>query len=191
MTEYPTFQGEVAFQVPTAGRARKTRYKILGSLEHTTAPVLIGLHGSPGSGHEYPVPLADLYQPCGIPTALYYQIGCGRSAHLREKTGDTDFWTFGLFIKGLDNLVDHLNIQDRGFFLLGQSWGGVLGVSYAMSGGEGASPPGLKKLVVSSGPASIALYGKSFALVFLFLQHSLALSAFSICASFCIHGYTP
>lgn len=161
MTEFPIIEGEVDFEVPNAGKPCKTWYKILGSLEETTAPVLIGLHGGPGSGHEYLVPLADLYRPHGIPTLLYDQIGCGRSTHLREKMGDAEFWSFDLFIKELDNLIDHLNIRKRGFFLLGQSWGGVLAASYAMSGGEGGSPPGLKKLVIASGPASIPLYGRS------------------------------
>lgn len=164
MTEFPVTEGEVAFDVPNAGKPCKTWYKILGSLEQTTAPVLIGLHGGPGSGHEYLAPLADLYQPYGIPTLLYDQLGCGRSTHLREKMGDTEFWTFDLFIKELDNLIDHLKIRKRGFFLLGQSWGGVLGATYAMRGGEG-----LKKLVISSGPASIPLYGELIAVVFLFL----------------------
>lgn len=176
MTEFPVVEGEVAFEVPNAGKPCKTWYKILGSLERTTAPVLIGLHGGPGSGHEYLAPLADLYQPYGIPTVLYDQIGCGRSTHLRDKMGDTEFWSFDLFIRELDNLIDHLNIRDRGFFLLGQSWGGVLGASYAMSGGEGPSPRGLKKLVICSGPSSIPLYGKSIVPVFLFLHNLVYLS---------------
>lgn len=164
MTEFPISEGEVAFEVPDAGKPCKTWYKILGSLEDTTAPVLIGLHGGPGSGHEYLTPLADLYRPYGIPTVLYDQIGCGRSTHLREKMGDAKFWSFDLFIRELDNLVDHLKLREKGFFLLGQSWGGVLGASYAMSRGEGKSPPGLKKLVICSGPSSIPLYGESLIL---------------------------
>lgn len=162
MTEFPVTEGEVAFDVPDAGKPCKTWYKILGSLEKTTAPVLIGLHGGPGSGHEYLAPLADLYKPYGIPTVLYDQIGCGRSTHLREKMGDAEFWSFDLFIRELDNLVDLLNIRERGFFLLGQSWGGVLAASYAMRGGE---EKGLKKLVISSGPSSIPLYGEFLVLV--------------------------
>lgn len=171
MTEYPITEGEVAFEVPNAGKPCKTWYKILGSLEDTTAPVLIGLHGGPGSGHEYLVPLADLYKPYKIPTVLYDQIGCGRSTHLRDKMGDTEFWSFDLFIRELDNLIDHLGLRERGFFLLGQSWGGILGASYAMNGGQGASPRGLKKLVICSGPSSIPLYGE----LLIFCFHNLRL----------------
>lgn len=93
MAELPTTEGEVAFEVPEAGKPCKTFYKILGSLEATTGPVLIALHGGPGAGHEYLSPLGDLYAaPYNIPTVLYDQIGCGRSTHLREKNGDEAFW---------------------------------------------------------------------------------------------------
>lgn len=99
--QLPISEGEVAFEVPDAGKPCKTWYKILGSLEDTTGPVLIGLHGGPGSGHEYLVPLADLYRPYSIPTVLYNQIGCGRSTHLREKMGNAQFWSYDLFIREL------------------------------------------------------------------------------------------
>ncbi|KAL1852903.1 hypothetical protein Daus18300_011985 [Diaporthe australafricana] len=160
MTKCPISEGEVALDVPSAGKPCKTWYKILGSLDSTTGPVLIALHGGPSSGHEYLVPLADLYKPYGIPTVLYDQIGCGRSTHLREKVGDTEFWSFELFIKELDNLIDHLDLRNRGFFVLGQSWGGVLAASYAMSRPQGKSPIGLRKQVITSGPSSIPLYEK-------------------------------
>lgn len=63
--------------------------------------------------------------------------------------------SFDLFIRELDNLIDTLNIRAGGFFILGQSWGGVLGAQYAMG-----QPQGLKKLVICSGPADISLYAK-------------------------------
>lgn len=160
MTAFPTSEGEVPFEVPAAGKSCKTWYKIFGSLENTTGPVLIGLHGGPGAGHEYITPLADLYKLYGIPVLLYDQIGCGRSTHLREKNGDAKFWSFELFISELDNLIDHLEVRERGFYLLGQSWGGVFAASYAMPQYHGGrTPEGLRKLIIHSGPASIPLYG--------------------------------
>lgn len=161
MTKFPVSEGELAWDVPDAGKPCKTWFKILGDLESTHGPALIALHGGPGAGHEYLVPLADLYKPYGIPVVLYDQIGCGRSTHLREKMGDAGFWSFDLFIKELDTLIDHLNLRGRGFFLLGQSWGGVLAASYAMHQPQGKTPTGLRKLVISSGPSSIPLYGKT------------------------------
>jgi len=100
------------------------------------------------------LPLSDLNEKYGIPIIFYNQIGSGRSTHLRE---DTTFWTFDLYIQELDNLVEQLNLRDRGFCLVGQSWGGTFGASYASR-----QPRGLKKLIISGGPASIPLLVKGF-----------------------------
>lgn len=163
MTTFPITEGEVPLDVPAAGKPCHTWYKLFGSLDATTTaagPILIALHGGPGAGHEYLMPLVDLYTRYGIPVLLYDQIGCARSTHLREKNGDAEFWSFELFISELDNLIDRLGLRERGFYLLGQSWGGVLAASYAMPRYHGGkTPEGLRKLIVHSGPASIPLYG--------------------------------
>ncbi|KAI0436500.1 Alpha/Beta hydrolase protein [Xylaria telfairii] len=154
MTSVPQ-QGEVAFDAPGAGKPCKTWYKIYGDPGSHPGPALVALHGGPGAGHEYLSPLIDIYEKYDIPVVFYDQVGCGRSTHLREKMGDTTFWTFDLFIKELDNLVDHLNLRTKGFYILGQSWGGMLGGSYAA-----LAPRGLKKLILLGSPASIPLLVK-------------------------------
>lgn len=84
---------------------------------------------------------------------LYDQLGEGRSTHLPAKKNDKSFWTGDLFCAELDNLLDHLGLRSTGFDLLGQSWGGMLASFYAAR-----RPRGLRKLVLSSAPASVALY---------------------------------
>ncbi|KAI0020710.1 proline-specific peptidase [Xylariomycetidae sp. FL0641] len=153
MAAAPVTEGEVAFEAPNAGKPCKTWYKVHGSLEDTSSPALIALHGGPGAGHEYLSPLEGLYEQHRIPVVFYDQVGCGRSTHFREKAGDTSFWTFDLFIAELDNLIDHLKLRERGFYVLGQSWGGMFGAIYATR-----RPVGLKKLVIASSPASVPLY---------------------------------
>lgn len=145
-------EGEVAFDAPGANKPCKTWYKIYGDVSSHQGPALIALHGGPGAGHEYLSPLIDIYEKYSIPVVFYDQVGCGRSTHFREKYVDTTFWTFELFIKELDNLLDHLQLREKGFYLLGQSWGGMLGGAYAA-----LKPKGLKKLVLASAPASIPL----------------------------------
>ncbi|KAI0099256.1 Alpha/Beta hydrolase protein [Nemania sp. FL0031] len=147
---HPTREGEVEFPAPGAGKPCLTWYKVVGKLE---APPLIALHGGPGAGHEYMETLVDLYEQHGIPIVLYDQVGCGRSTHFREKHGDEGFWTMDLFVAELDNLIDHLQLRDLGFSLLGQSWGGILGGAYACR-----RPKGLRKLIIAGGPASMPLY---------------------------------
>ena len=55
----------------------------------------------------------------------------------------------------LDDLIDHLEFR-KGLSILGHSWGGMLGAVYAAT-----HPVGLKKLLISSAPASIPLYIKA------------------------------
>jgi pimeloyl-ACP methyl ester carboxylesterase len=52
----------------------------------------------------------------------------------------------------LANLIDHLGLRDRGYCLLGQSWGGMVSGAYACR-----RPQGLRKLIIAGGPASIPL----------------------------------
>ncbi|RWA06158.1 hypothetical protein EKO27_g8945 [Xylaria grammica] len=151
----PHYQGEVAFDAPGAGKPCKTWYKIYGDLESQLGPALVVLHGGPGAGHEYLSPLIETYEKYNIPVIFYDQVGCGQSTRFREKMGDTTFWTFELFIQELDNLIDHLQLRTKGFHLLGQSWGGMLGGAYAA-----LRPQGLRKLILSGAPASIPLLAK-------------------------------
>jgi len=86
----------------------------------------------------------------GRPVVHYDQLGGGRSTHMPEKGGD--FWTVDLFLEELENLLVHLGINER-YFLLGQSWGGMLGAEHGIR-----RPAGLKALVISNSPASMALW---------------------------------
>ena len=148
----PTKEGTIAFSAPGASEACSTYYRIFGPLPSTSAPLpLICLHGGPGCASEYLLPLTDL--SAARPVILYDQLGCGRSTHLPDRRGDTDFWTEALFRAELDNLIDALGIREGGFHLLGHSWGGMLGAAYAAT-----RPRGLRGLVVSNSPASIPLW---------------------------------
>ncbi|KAI1283949.1 Alpha/Beta hydrolase protein [Xylaria sp. FL0933] len=156
MAAYPATEGKISIDVPEAGKPCNTWYRIVGDLNEAVKPPVIALHGGPGSGHDSMVALTELYEKWGIPVIFYDQIGCGRSTHLREKMGDEQFWTFDLFIRELDNIIDHLNLREKGFHLIGQSFGGMLAGAYAAR-----QPVGLKKIVLSSSPASMPLYKES------------------------------
>ncbi|KAI0395126.1 proline iminopeptidase [Xylariaceae sp. FL0594] len=145
-------EGTIVFRDPKISKPCQTWYKLYGKLER---PPLLVLHGGPGAGHDYMIPLVDVYRELGIPVLFYDQIGCGRSTHFPEKMGDDSFWNFDLFLNELENLVTHFELHRLGFYLLGQSWGGMLGASYASS-----RPAGLRKLILAGSPASIPLYIK-------------------------------
>lgn len=125
-----------------------TWYRVTGDLDSGMTPLVV-LHGGPGCTHDYVIALADLAKS-GRPVVHYDQLGGGRSTHLPERGGD--FWTVQLFLDELDNLLDSLGIADD-YHLLGQSWGGMLGAEHAIR-----QPQGLRSLVLSNSPASMALW---------------------------------
>ncbi|KAF2270617.1 proline-specific peptidase [Lojkania enalia] len=156
MAEMLTTEGEIPFAAPNTDKPTKTWYKIVGDITKSTSPPLILCHGGPGAGHESLLSLTDLCEQYGIPVVFYDQIGCGKSTHFKENMGDEKFWSIELYWAELDNLIDSLKLREKGFYLLGQSWGGMLVGSYAAK-----QPAGLRKVIISSGPASGALYLKS------------------------------
>jgi len=148
MSQIPSKEGTIPFQIPRRYDVLcTTYYKIFGDLSCGAPPVVV-LHGGPGAGHEYLLSFADLWPRYGLPVVFYDQIGCASSTHLPQANGDRDFWHESLFLAELDNLLDHLNLRG-GYHILGQSWGGMLGASYAAT-----QPRGLRRLVLASGLAS-------------------------------------
>ncbi|RFU24394.1 hypothetical protein B7463_g11939, partial [Scytalidium lignicola] len=148
-------EGTVAFDVPSAGKPCETWYQIFGDLSNGKTPV-VAIHGGPGLSHHYMDDVQELNPKHDIPVIFYDQIGNGRSTHLPEKAGDTSFWTEQLFHDELTNLVKKLGIEDN-YSLLGHSWGGMMGSTFAAK-----RPEGLKKLVLSNAPASITGWSEAY-----------------------------
>jgi L-proline amide hydrolase len=130
--------------------AGETWYRVVGDLDPDApqTPVVI-CHGGPGAAHDYTEPIADLSR-FGRACVLYDQLGCGRSEHRPD--APSDFWRPQLFKDELVELTRHLGIEQR-HAVVGQSWGGMLGMEYALD-----QPPGLKGLVVCDSPASMTLW---------------------------------
>ena len=126
-----------------------TWYRVVGDLKSGKTPVMV-LHGGPGAGHNYCEPIADLIAQSGRAAVLYDQIGCGNSTHLPD--APKEFWTPELFMEELVLLTKHLGIADD-YAIVGQSWGGMLGMQFAIS-----QPQGLKALVVADSPASMEVW---------------------------------
>jgi L-proline amide hydrolase len=126
----------------------RTWYRVTGDLDAGPAPLVV-VHGGPGSSHDYLENLAAI-AGSGRAVVHYDQVGGGRSTHLPGRGGD--FWTVALFLDELDNLLAHLGVAGR-YQLLGQSWGGMLGAEHAVR-----RPAGLRALVISNSPASMALW---------------------------------
>lgn len=126
-----------------------TWYRVLGDLTSAKTPVMV-LHGGPGAGHNYCEPLAELIAQTGRPVILYDQIGCGNSTHLPD--APAEFWRPELFMEELVLLTQHLKIADR-YAIVGQSWGGMLGMQFAIT-----HPKGLTAIVIADSPASMQVW---------------------------------
>jgi len=148
MASVQVTEGEIDFPISTISKPCKTWYKLFGSLSSTTIP-LIALHGGPGISHNYLLSLSSLASNYSIPIIFYDQIGCGKSTHLPEKNGDTDFWTVDLFLSELDNLLSKLGIRE--YDLYGNSWGGMLAAEHAVR-----QPSKLRRLIIADSPASMS-----------------------------------
>ena len=127
----------------------ETWYRIVGDAKNGRTPVVLA-HGGPGACHNYLIAIADQLAQAGFAAILYDQLGCGNSTHLQEKP--KEFWTPELFMEELSLLVKHLGIGDN-YTLLGQSWGGMLGMQFAIQ-----RPAGLKALIVCDSPAGMGIW---------------------------------
>jgi len=126
-----------------------TWYRVVGDLKSTKTPVMV-LHGGPGAGHNYCEPIADVLAQTGRAAVLYDQIGCGNSTHLPDKP--KEFWTPELFMEELVLLTQHLGISNK-YNIVGQSWGGMLGMQFPIS-----KPKGLNAMVIADSPASMEVW---------------------------------
>ncbi|MFT8537464.1 proline iminopeptidase-family hydrolase [Bifidobacterium aquikefiri] len=117
---------------------------------HNTAgklPLLV-LHGGPGAKHNYLRSLDGIAERYHREVIYYDQLGCGNSAtpFLPELWG-TDLWE-----EEIDVVREALGLER--LHILGQSWGGMLLMQYAIN----RQPIGVKSMVVASSPASIPLW---------------------------------
>jgi len=108
-------------------------------------PILV-LHGGPGATHDYLEPLAALTES-GRDVIFYDQIGCGKS----QAIADPALLAPALFVAEIDAIREQLNLAE--VFIIGQSWGGMLAMEYALT-----QPRGLRGMVVADSPADMALW---------------------------------
>ena len=134
----PVHEGTIPF------KGYETWYRIVGSGEEPGKFPLLCLHGGPGAAHDYLESL-DAMADTGRRIIYYDQLGCGRSSIPESKP---EMWTVDLYVEEVDAVRRALGL-DR-IHLLGQSWGGMLALEYALT-----QPSGLLSLTIASSPASM------------------------------------
>ena len=86
------------------------------------------LHGGPGATHEY-FESADSYFPNAEVEYYYYdQLGSGNS----DNPEDERLWDLERFVDEVEQVRIALGLDASNFVLLGHSWGGILGMEYAL-----------------------------------------------------------
>jgi proline-specific peptidase len=124
----------------------ETWYRIVGSREVDGAAPMLALHGGPGAAHDYLESMQELAHT-GRRVIFYDQLGCGRSPYPE----DPSKWTVELFVQEVDAVREALGLDE--VHLVGQSWGGMLGMEYALT-----QPSGLRSLVICDSPSSMRLW---------------------------------
>ena len=115
-----------------------------------TKKVLL-LHGGPGANHEY-FQAADSYFPKESIEYYYYdQLGSSFS----DKPKDNSLWTIERFVDEVEQVRLGLGLNENNFIILGHSWGGILGIEYALKYQDK-----MKALIISNMVPSIPDYIK-------------------------------
>lgn len=126
----------------------KTYYRIVGENTEGKKPLVL-LHGGPGSTHNY-FEVLDKIAESGRQVIMYDQIGCGNSF----VEGHPELFNADTWIEELIELRKHLGLDE--IHLLGQSWGGMQAIWYAIE----YKPKGIKSYILSSTLSSAKLWEK-------------------------------
>jgi proline iminopeptidase len=107
------------------------------------------LHGGPGASDEFYECFDTWFPGAGIEYYYYDQLGSFRS----DSPDDPSLWDLGRFVDEVEQVRRALGLDSSNFVLLGQSWGGMLAMEYAVH-----HQRHLKGLVISNMMSSSALY---------------------------------
>ena len=108
------------------------------------------LHGGPGVTHEY-FEAFDSYLPAeGIEYYYYDQLG---SYYSDQPEMSDDMLALPRFVEEVEQVRQALGLDKDNYYLLGQSWGGILAIEYALEHQDH-----LKGLIISNMVASIPQY---------------------------------
>ena len=104
---------------------------------------LLTLHGGPGAGHNYLLPLAALADQ--RPVIFYDQLGCGKA----DSPPDEKIYTIQRSVDELDAVRRALQLHRIDLF--GHSWGSMLAIEYLCQG----RGKGVEKLILGGALASV------------------------------------
>jgi proline iminopeptidase len=109
------------------------------------------LHGGPAMTHEYMECFESFFPKQGIEFYEYDQLG----SYYSDQPTDSSLWTTERFVEEVEQVRQALRLDSNNFFLLGNSWGGILAMEYAFKYQQH-----LKGLIICNMMASCPDYGR-------------------------------
>ena len=109
------------------------------------------LHGGPGATHEYYEAVDSYFPAAGIEYYYYDQLGSFYS----DQPDDPSLWDIPRFVDEVEQVRQALHLDKSNFYLLGNSWGGLLAIEYALQYQQN-----LKGLIISNMMSSIPAYNE-------------------------------
>lgn len=109
------------------------------------------LHGGPAAGHEYMECFESFFPQEGFEFYEYDQLGSSYS----DQPKDSSLWTIERYVDEVEQVRKAIGGDSSNFYVLGNSWGGILGMEYALKYQQN-----MKALIVADMMASCPDYGK-------------------------------
>ena len=109
------------------------------------------LHGGPAMTHEYMECFETFFQREGFEFYEYDQLG----SYYSDQPKNDSLWTINRFVDEVEQVRKAIGADKNNFYVLGNSWGGILAMEYALK-----YQKNLKGLLVGNMVASAPEYGK-------------------------------
>jgi proline iminopeptidase len=103
------------------------QYRLAGYRSGAGGVPLMIVHGGPGVPCSYVYGAHKHYASQGFDVVSWDQLGCGRS----DRPNDPSLWVVDRFVEEVEAVREQLG-WDK-FLLLGNSWGGMLGIEYCLA----------------------------------------------------------
>jgi proline iminopeptidase len=109
------------------------------------------LHGGPAAGHEYMECFESFFPQQGFEFYEYDQLGAPYS----DQPTDSSLWTVDRYVDEVEQVRKGIGANEDNFYVLGNSWGGILAMEYALKYQDN-----IKGLIVADMVASCPDYGR-------------------------------
>ena len=109
------------------------------------------LHGGPAMTHEYMECFESFFPKEGFEFYEYDQLG----SYYSDQPTDSSLWITERFVEEVEQVRNAIGADKNNFYVLGNSWGGILAMEYALKYQQN-----MKGLIVANMVASAPEYGK-------------------------------